>query len=102
MTSKFCLVFLTLLLVFTLASSRGSLERDNPQHRGWSNNLDNKFGGEKWYDNYARPIVHGAYHAGRAAGSLNGAEWARAKDQFSAVGEGQPRSEYLKAYRDEN
>ena len=95
-------MFLIFLLLISLAAPRGSLERDNPTHRGWSNSMDNKYGGEKWYDNYARPIVHGVYHTGRAVNSLNGAEWARAKDQFSAVGEGQPTSEYLKEYRDEN
>ena len=61
--------------------------------------MDAKHGGKKWYENYARPIVHGVYHAARGAGSLNGAEWARAKDQFSAVGKGQPRTEYLKEYK---
>jgi len=29
---------------------------------------------------------------------LNPAEWARAKDQYSAIGEGQPRTEYLKGW----
>ena len=99
MTSKLCFVFLILLLIAALAASRRSLEKDNPTHRGWSNSLDKKHGGKKWYDNYARPIVHGVYHAGRAIKSSNGAEWARAKDQFSTVGKGQPRSKYLKEYR---
>ena len=44
------------------------------------------------YDNAARPIVHGAYHAGRAvvnpegAGFGNAADWNRAKEQFKSVG----------------
>lgn len=76
------------------------IDKDNPKHRGVSNNLDSKYGGKAWYDCAARPIIHGTYHAGRYINSGNEEEWARAKDQFSKVGTGQTQTEYLKAHRD--
>lgn len=117
-----------------------SLKPDNTDHRKLSNDWDNKFSGEDWYDKAARPIVHGVYHAARATndeeisrakihykqsavdmlqgriidgvvdvnlGHLhaiksafkpNKAELARAKDQFSKIGTGQQRTEYLEAH----
>lgn len=75
-----------------------TLEKDNPSHRDWSTKLDNKFSGGAVYDKAVRPIIHGTYHTGRYIGSGNSAEWARAKDQFSKVGTGQQRTEYLKEH----
>lgn len=77
-----------------------SLEKDNPKHRNFSNNLDAKFSGKALYDKAVRPIMHGVYHAGRSATSLNSAEWARAKDQFCTVGTGQSQTDYLKAHQE--
>ena len=76
------------------------LEKDNTSHHGFSNKLDDKLGGGPIYEKFTRPIVHGVYHAARSIDSGNDAEWARAKDQFSAVGKGQPRTEYLKAHKE--
>lgn len=76
------------------------LDRDNMGHRNFSNNLDSAHTGKAWYDLAARPIVHGAYHAGRFVNSGNPEEWARAKDQFSKFGTGQTQTEYLKAHRE--
>ena len=64
---------------------RGQLEEDNEGHRNFSDWLDEKFGGGTVYEGGFRPLIHGAYHAGRAVWSGNGAEWDRAKDQFSKV-----------------
>ncbi len=75
------------------------LEKDNPSHRSFSNKLDSKFGGGPIYERVTRPLIHGTYHAARAIDSGNAAEWARAKDQYSALGKGQPRPEYLKEYK---
>ena len=90
------------------------LDKDNASHRQISDNLDARFGGSSWYTHAARPIIHGAYHAGRyvdpiierafhvnsyvhggnpaelaratvAHGRVNPEEWAQAKDQFSKV-----------------
>lgn len=77
------------------------LDKDNPSHRGFSDNLDNKYSGQSWYDKAARPIIHGTYHAGRYLNSSNPEEWARAKDQFCSVGTGQTQTEYLKAHREQ-
>ena len=91
------------------------LEKDNTGHRNFSNKLDNFMGNCPFHNNYERPIVHGAYHAGRGAlstkvswnkGSIiptpniswNKAEFARSKDQFSKVGTGQQKTDYLKAH----
>ena len=74
------------------------LEKDNAKHRSMSNNMDNKHSGKGWYDKGVRPVIHGAYHAGRCVTSGNQAECARAKDQFSKVGSGQQRTDYLKAH----
>ncbi|CAB9504301.1 expressed unknown protein [Seminavis robusta] len=71
------------------------LEKDNPSHRNLSDKLDGKYGGGSIYEKVTRPIVHGVYHTARCVSSGNSAELARAKDQFSAVGKGQPRTEYL-------
>lgn len=79
--------------------AKNGLEKDNPKHRKLSDKLDDKFGGNKAYDAYARPIIHGVYHAARGVGSGNDAEFARAKDQLKAVGTGQTKDEYLKAYK---
>lgn len=76
------------------------LDKDNASHRNFSNNLDAAHGGKAWYDLAARPVIHGTYHAGRFCNSGNAEEWARAKDQFSAVGSGQTQAEYLKVHRE--
>jgi len=89
-----CLFF----IIFQIASARPQLERDNPSHRGWSNTLDNKFEDSKFDQEYARPSIHGTYHAGRYLGSGNSAEWARAKDQFSKIGTGEQRTDYLRQH----
>lgn len=56
--------------VFKIGALEGimseKLKPDNPSHRGFSNDLDNKYTGQDWYDKAARPIVHGVYHAVRA------------------------------------
>lgn len=75
------------------------LDPDNRSHRGFSNGLDNRFGGNKLYENFARPVIHGTYHAGRYVGNgRNPEEWASAKDQFSKFGTGQQRTDYLNAH----
>lgn len=79
------------------------LDKDNPSHRDSSDKFDAKFSGNAAYDKVVRPIVHGAYHAGRyATGGRNPEEKARAMDQFSKVGTGQTQTEYLKAHREQN
>ena len=64
---------------------RGQLEKDNAVHRGYSDDLDENYGGGTIYEAFVRPVGHGAYHAARAVVSGNSAEWDRAKDQFSKV-----------------
>lgn len=76
------------------------LDKDNVSHRDFSSYLDSKYSGKAWYDNAARSIIHGTYHAGRYSISKNGEELARAKDQFSKFGSGQTQTEYLKAHRE--
>lgn len=77
------------------------LDKDNSSHRGFSNNLDAKYGGNPLYDKVARPVIHGTYHAGRYVGNgLNPEELARSKDQFCTFGTGQSQSDYLKAHRE--
>ncbi len=76
------------------------LEKDNPSHRSFSNSLDDTFGGGFTYKKLVCPVIHGAYHAAHFVGNGNNAEWARAKDQFSAVGKGQPCNEYLNAHQE--
>ena len=76
------------------------LEKDNAAHRGISNNLDAKYGGGTMYEKLVRPVMHGVYHTARGIGSGNTQEFARAKDQFSKVGTGQQRSDYLKAHQE--
>lgn len=78
------------------------LVKDHPDHRNFSNYLDEKLEGRPLYEKGARPLIHGTYHAGRSILYQNEAEWARAKDQYSAVFTGQPRTEYLKAYKEQN
>lgn len=83
-----------------------SIQEDNKDHRAKSNELDAKYGGNFLYENVARPIVHGAYHGARYLGyeaqkAFDPEELARAKDQFSAIGKGQPRTEYLKEHREQ-
>ena len=90
-----------LILACTVAFISAGLDKDNPQHRGWSNKLDNKFGGGPIYEKAVRPVIHGGYHAGRYVSSRNPEEWARSKDQFSKVGTGQQRTDYLKAHREQ-
>ncbi|ETO07721.1 hypothetical protein RFI_29669 [Reticulomyxa filosa] len=75
-----------------------ALDKDNEKHRQWSNDLDDKYRGQLWYDRIARPLAHGAYHAVRYTNSRNKAEWARAKDQFGVIF-GREDS-YLKEYRE--
>jgi hypothetical protein len=77
-----------------------SLDKDNKGHRDISNKMDATFGGGVIYEKVVRPVVHGTYHAARGLSSGNGAEFARAKDQFSKVGTGEQRTEYLKAHQD--
>ncbi|XP_055321019.1 uncharacterized protein LOC129577636 [Sitodiplosis mosellana] len=77
------------------------LDKDNAGHRDFSNRLDAKFTGNSFYDKAARPIIHGAYHAGRYVRSSNPEEMARAKDQFSKFGTGQSQTEYLAVYREQ-
>ena len=64
---------------------RRILEKDRPSHRLLSNKLDKTYGGKAPYEKFVRPLIHSAYHAGRAIKSKNKAEWDRAKDQFSKV-----------------
>ena len=77
-----------------------SLEPDIKPLRGFSDRLDNSFGGGPIYEKAVRPVIHGVYHAGRGLESGNAAEIARAKDQFSKIGTGEQRTEYLKAHRE--
>ena len=77
-----------------------SLDKDNKAHRNISDKMDATCGGGTIYEKAARPLVHGAYHAARGAYSGNDAEFARAKDQFSKVGTGEQRTEYLKAHQE--
>merc|ERR1711915_900938 len=51
------------------------------------------------WNKVVRPVVHGTYHTARSLRSSNPEEWARAKDQFSKVGTGQTRTEYLAQHR---
>lgn len=82
--------------------SLGGLDKDNPSHRSASNNLDERFKNSGAYNRFARPVIHGTYHAGRFVNSRNPEEWARAKDQFSKFGTGQQRTDYLKAHRQQH
>ena len=77
-----------------------SLEPDIKPLRGFSDRLDNSFGGGPIYEKAVRPVIHGVYHAGRGFESGNAAEIARAKDQFSKIGTGEQRPEYLKAHQE--
>lgn len=77
------------------------LDKDNAGHRNLSDQLDAKFGGKSFYDKVERPIIHGAYHAGRYVRSSNPEEWARAKDQFGKFGTGQSQTEYLQKHREQ-
>lgn len=81
----------------------GGLDPDNASHRSFSNNLDERFKDSGAYNRFARPVIHGTYHAGRFAfNGGNQEEWARAKDQFSKFGTGQQQTEYLKAHRQQH
>ena len=62
------------------------LDPENKDHRKESDELDEKYSGEPWYDKGGRPVIHGVYHTGKFLNSGNKEEWARAKDQFSKVG----------------
>lgn len=75
------------------------LDPDNQSHRSLSNRLDEAFTGNKAYDNYARPYVHGKYHEHRFKESGNVEEWARAMDQYSKIGDGQQKTNFLNRYR---
>lgn len=75
------------------------LDKDNKSHRDFSVKLDDKYSGGATYDKFVRPVIHGTYHAGRFINSGNPEEWARSKDQFSKVGTGQQRTEYLAEHR---
>lgn len=66
-----------------------------------SDKLDQKFKNNPLYEKFARPAIHGAYHAGRYVKRGNPEEWARAKDQLSKVGTGQQRTDYLNAHRNQ-
>lgn len=69
---------------FSLKNYQGGLDRDNPTHRGWSNDLDARYKDSEFYNRLARPVIHGAYHANRYAfNGHNPEEQARAKDQFN-------------------
>ena len=62
------------------------LDKDNPNHRKTSEDLDARFGDSAVYTKAVRPVVHGVYHAGRYVfNGRNPEEWARSKDQFSKV-----------------
>lgn len=92
-----CLIIFMCIVALVLA--KPGLDPDNKSHRGFSNSLDRRFGNNRLYNNFARPVVHGAYHAGRFVNSRNPEEWARSKDQFSKFGTGQQQSDYLRAHR---
>ncbi|KAL5254365.1 hypothetical protein ACHWQZ_G013973 [Mnemiopsis leidyi] len=87
---------LVAVMLLSGSTEGGKLEKDNPSHRSLSDKLDKKHGGKPLYEKFVRPVVHGVYHAARGIKSGNGAEWDRAKDQFSKVGSGQQRTDYLK------
>lgn len=93
---KSLIVFIFVIAVVLAAPG---LDPDNPSHRSLSNRLDDRFANSRLYNNYARPVIHGTYHAGRYVGGRNPEEWARAKDQFSKFGTGQQRTDYLRAHR---
>ena len=67
------------------------LDKENKSHRDKSNKLDAFFSNrtsveQEVWKRFARPPIHGVYHAGKyATGGGNPEEWARAKDQFSKV-----------------
>lgn len=99
---KSLIIFICVIAVVLAAPGNGTLDPDNKAHRSISDKLDKKFEDSKAWNNFARPVVHGAYHAGRYVGSGNPAELARSKDQFSKFGTGQQRTDYLQAHRNQS
>jgi len=67
-----------------------AMPKDNTTHRGWSNDLDAKYGGSTLYDNYARPVIHGSYHVARGVAQGNVTDRQRGYEQFSKFGTGDP------------
>ena len=88
------LEFYRILIIFTFYSDSNSplkkmpLDKDNPDHRNFSDRLDalpRSPMDAAIYNRFQRPIIHGVYHAARFVSSGNPEEWARSKDQFSKV-----------------
>ena len=66
------------------------LDKENKSHRDKSNKLDAFFSNrtsveQEVWKRFARPPIHGVYHAKNYVKGGNPEEWARAKDQFSKV-----------------
>lgn len=88
------------IFLAAMTREKRGLDPDNKSHRGFSDRLDQRFNGNRAYENFARPVIHGAYHGGRYVfNGRNPEELARSKDQFSKFGTGQQRTDYLQAHR---